>query len=340
MKTENTIHCLRATIPSPSRWPSPTQLRGKIETELRVGYDARFAKERDSLTRELTRAAQADASRLNAAKLAELETAATERDAALKRAQTQLETTRREATKLAREEFEAERLALEEEMHRLFEVSQEARKEFNGQLSAMDEAFQSQCNELELARGTELELRREKSRLEGSRQELEVEAARKLDAERVRLRDELARNLDAERVRVREQLASAHSETQKLREAEYAQQTDGLRRQVEELRRKLEAGGEQRRGEVCEVRLEEVLRAAFPSDTIEAVARGVNGPTCVSASTRPARSPAAPSCTRTSTPPHGTRAGPPSCATISAPKVPRSPCSSRQFCRRELPTSR
>ena len=62
-----------------------------------------------------------------------------------------------------------------------------------------------------------------------------------------------------------------------MREAEYTQQTNGLRRQVEELSRKLESGGEQRRGEVCEVRLEEVLRGAFPGDTIEAVARGVNG---------------------------------------------------------------
>ena len=104
-----------------------------------------------------------------------------------------------------------------------------------------------------------------------------MQTARALDIERVRLRDELNRTLDAERVRVRLELASTHSETEKLREAEHAQQNEGLRQQVEELRRKLEAGGEQRRGEVCEVRLEEVLRAAFPGDTIEAVARGVNG---------------------------------------------------------------
>ncbi len=76
---------------------------------------------------------------------------------------------------------------------------------------------------------------------------------------------------------MREELASAHAQAQGLREAEHAQQTDGLRRQVEELRRKLEAGSEQRRGEVCEVRLEEVLRAAFPADTIEPVARGASG---------------------------------------------------------------
>ena len=36
-------------------------------------------------------------------------------------------------------------------------------------------------------------------------------------------------------------------------------------------------GSEQRRGEVCEVRLEEFLRGAFPADTIEPVVRGANG---------------------------------------------------------------
>ena len=252
MKTENTIECPSCRHSFPIEVALTTQLRGEIDAQLRAGYDARLAKERDSLTRELTRTAHAEAARVNAVKLAELETAATEREAALKRVQTQLETTRREASQRAREEFVAERKGLEEEVAR--------------QRAALTDLRQN-----------ELVLRQEKTRLEAVRQELEVQTARTLDAERVRLRDELTRNLDAERIRVREQLASAHTEVQKLREAEHAQQTDSLRRQVDELRRKLESGGEQRRGEVCEVRLEEVLRAAFPTDAIEAVARGVNG---------------------------------------------------------------
>ena len=121
-----------------------------------------------------------------------------------------MEITRRLAGQRAREEFVAEHKGLEEELGR--------------QRAALAEL-----------RENELALRQEKTRLEAARQELEVQTARALDAERVRLRDELTRTLDAERVRVRQELASAHSETQKLREAEYAQQTDGLRRQVEEL---------------------------------------------------------------------------------------------------------
>ena len=118
MKAENTIQCPKCehTFPLGDALTGP--LYAKINTELSASYDARLIKERDSLARELTRAAQADAARTNAAKLAEYETAATEREAALKRAQAQLETTRREAGQRAREESVAERKALEEEVSR------------------------------------------------------------------------------------------------------------------------------------------------------------------------------------------------------------------------------
>ena len=252
MKPEHTINCPNCQHSFPIEAAFTTQLRAKIDAEIRLTYDSRLAKERDALTRELTRTAQAEASRVNAGRLAELEAAATERETAVKRLQTQLETTRREAAQRARDEFTAERKGLEEELGR-------------------------QRTALADLRRNEIALRQEKTRLEGVRQELEVQSARQIDAERDRLRAELTRKIDTERVRVREELASAHSEAQRLKEAEYAQQTQTLRKQVDELRRKLEAGGEQRRGEVCEVRLEEFLRVTHPSDTIEPVAPGANG---------------------------------------------------------------
>ena len=109
MKAENTIHCPQCQHAFAIEVALTSQLRGEIEAEMRSGYDARWAKERASLASELTRAAQAEAMRLNATKLAELETAATEREAALKRAQAQLETTRRESGQRARDEFVGER---------------------------------------------------------------------------------------------------------------------------------------------------------------------------------------------------------------------------------------
>ena len=252
MKTENTINCPNCQHSFPLEAAFANQLRGKIDNELRTGYDTRLAEERKTLTRELTCTAKAEAERTFATHLAGLEALAAEREVALKRAHAKIATTGEEAAIRAREEFSAERKGLEDELAR--------------QRSAVADLHKN-----------ELELRREKVRLEGARQELEVQSARALDAERIRLRDALSRTLDTERIRVREELASAHFEAQKLREAEYNHQTVQLQQQVEELRRKLSAGGEQRRGEVCEVRLEELLRGVFPADTIEAVARGVNG---------------------------------------------------------------
>ena len=156
-------------------------------------------------------------------------------------------------------------------------TDEQVRAEFAAERKGLEAELGRQRTALADLRRNELELRREKTRLEGVRQELEVQTARTLDAERVRLRDELARTLDKERGQVREEITRAHADTQRLREAEHTQQTEGLRRQVEDLRRKLEAGGEQRRAELSEVRLEEFLRGAFPGDTINPVARGVNG---------------------------------------------------------------
>lgn len=253
--TSTAINCPHCHREFPLQAALAHQLHAEIDAELRGGYETRFAKERESLRRELTRTAKAEADRLHAARLAELETAAVEHEAALKRAEAQLETTRREAGKRAHDEFQAERAALEAEMNRVCEASHKARVDYQTDIASLEESLSD-------ARANELHLRREKVELEGTRQRLEVEAARTLDLERTRMRQELA---------------SAHSEAEKLREAEHARQVEGLREQVERLRRKLEVGGELERGEAGEICLEEVLRAAFPMDTIEPVARGVRG---------------------------------------------------------------
>lgn len=50
---------------------------------------------------------------------------------------------------------------------------------------------------------------------------------------------------------------------------------------VEVMRRKAEQGSMQLQGEVLELALEELLRATFPTDTIEEVAKGVKGADCI-----------------------------------------------------------
>jgi hypothetical protein len=61
----------------------------------------------------------------------------------------------------------------------------------------------------------------------------------------------------------------------KVREKE--EQISGMQRQIEELKRRAEQGSQQLQGEVQELVLEEALRARFPFDVIEPVAKGVFG---------------------------------------------------------------
>lgn len=61
----------------------------------------------------------------------------------------------------------------------------------------------------------------------------------------------------------------------KVREKE--EQISGMQRQIEELKRRAEQGSQQLQGEVQELVLEEALRARFPLDIIEPVAKGVFG---------------------------------------------------------------
>lgn len=63
-------------------------------------------------------------------------------------------------------------------------------------------------------------------------------------------------------------------EAARLRISEKDQTIDSMARTIEELKRKAEQGSQQIQGEVFELELEEVLRARFPTDLIEPVAKG------------------------------------------------------------------
>ena len=108
----------------------------------------------------------------------------------------------------------------------------------------------------------ELGLRREKRALEEQKETLELDVARRLDAERAAIRD----------------AAIAQAEEQhRLRDAERDLKLQDALRMNQELQRKLQQGSQQTQGEALEIALEELLRASFPLDEIEPVAKGVRG---------------------------------------------------------------
>jgi hypothetical protein len=98
--------------------------------------------------------------------------------------------------------------------------------------------------------------------LEDEKRELELTVERRVQSQIVAAQEKA--RLDAE-------------EPLKLRVLEKEGQIASMQRQIEELKRKAEQGSEQLQGEVQEIELEAMLRAKFPRDVIEPIARGESG---------------------------------------------------------------
>ncbi len=152
---------------------------------------------------------------------------------------------------------------LAEEVERAREqAGKDAEKKALREMAALRDELEAQAKDLELARQTELAMRKRERELEHRHQELELTVARKLDDER--------------RVIIAEAQTRA-AEEHRLKDAEKERQLSDMRRQIEDLRRKAEQGSQQLQGEAGEVELETMLRAAFPCDDITPVAQGIRG---------------------------------------------------------------
>jgi len=115
---------------------------------------------------------------------------------------------------------------------------------------------------LDESQKAELELRKSRRELEDQKRELEVTVNRRLDEEREKIR-ETAKKEEADQ--------------RQLKEAEKDKLIDDMKRQIDDLKRKSEQGSQQAQGEVLEVEIEDLVRTAFPYDTIEPVPKGVHG---------------------------------------------------------------
>jgi hypothetical protein len=87
----------------------------------------------------------------------------------------------------------------------------------------------------------------------------------------------MTRALDEERQKIRDATRKEDDEQYRLKIAEKDKVIDDMKKQVDELRRKSEQGSQQLQGEVQELDLKEILRAAFPNDVIEDVPKGEHG---------------------------------------------------------------
>ncbi len=115
---------------------------------------------------------------------------------------------------------------------------------------------------VQLANQKELAFLKEKRDLEERARNVELEVGRRMQEELKKVREQALRELD---------------EQHRLKLMEKEQQVEGLRRQIDDLKRKAEQGSQQAQGEVLEVALEELLKGLFPMDSIEPVPKGVRG---------------------------------------------------------------
>ena len=159
----------------------------------------------------------------------------------------------------------SERLAAEREKVTR-ELEAKAQSAVESQLKELKSNLIEKERKLQTAQAAELSVRQAREKLEEQQREWELQKQRDMDAERGRVR-EAAKNEVLEQIR--------------LKDAEKDKVISDLKTRIGELQRKAEQGSQQLQGEVAELILEDLLRAKFPRDVIEPVAKGQFGGDCV-----------------------------------------------------------
>lgn len=148
----------------------------------------------------------------------------------------------------------------------LTRLQQEAEKKATYKVGVEMKDLQEQVQEKEellvKAHQSEMELRKK---------------AREIEERERNLKLEMERQLDREREAIRKEAQAAVSEEHRLKEREKDETIAAMRRQMEEMQRKMDQGSQQAQGEALELELEDLLKAQFPHDDIDPVGKGKQG---------------------------------------------------------------
>ncbi|MFZ9877549.1 MAG: DUF2130 domain-containing protein [Chitinophagaceae bacterium] len=185
---------------------------------------------------------------------------------------------RNKAAEWQKKKSEEFQLKLEEEKKRLQESMEETTRksiaaEFENKLTILEQANRTNEEKLKEARQQQLDFLRKEQELKLKEEELELSLQKKLQEEREKLSGDL-RKLEEQRI------AAKETEFQ-LRIKEMEEKLEAQRKLAEEMKRKAEQGSMQSQGEAQELLLEDLLKSAFPFDTIQEVGKGVKGADCV-----------------------------------------------------------
>lgn len=200
-------------------------------------YDRVFQERSKELKEELSKEAAKNADKLYKSKISELNEEIENSKQALQESETRMKKQRKDIEAKVHKEFEEERKTLQEQL----DEKEAAIKDF---------------------RDKEIALRKEKDKLEEDKRNFELEQRRKLD--------EAKKDIE-------KKVTETEAEKFKYKEAEYKKQLDSALAANMELTRKLEQGSQQLQGEVLELELEALLKAAFKYDEVKQIAKGVRG---------------------------------------------------------------
>jgi len=142
------------------------------------------------------------------------------------------------------------------------EAAQKAKDNVAIEVEDLNRQLKRNKKELQEMKKAELDLRRKSREIEEAKENLELEVVRKLDEERKRIKEELSKKF---------------LEEHQLKDMEKNKTINDLNKKIEDLKRRAELGSQQLQGEVMELALEDILKANFPQDAIEAVPKGMRG---------------------------------------------------------------
>ncbi|PPD18900.1 MAG: hypothetical protein CTY18_02365 [Methylomonas sp.] len=172
-------------------------------------------------------------------------------------------TLERQVTEQVEAQLKSARKQLIEEESRKAKLAVAAELEAKSQeLQDLNQVLKSREAKLAEAQQAQAELIKKQRELDDAKRELELTVAK-------RIQDGLAE--------VRAQAKREAEDNLNLKVQEREQTIAAMQQKIEELKRKAEQGSQQLQGEVQELELEAMLRAKFPFDAIEPVAKGEFG---------------------------------------------------------------
>ena len=145
--------------------------------------------------------------------------------------------------------------------------------DFENKLRQLEQNNKENEEKLKLSRRKEADFLRKEQELKNKEAEIDITVQKQLQKDREKLSEDIRK--------IEEQKGAAKETEYQLKVKELEKQLDDQKKLAAEMRRKSEQGSMQLQGEVQELALEEMLKAAFPFDVISEVGKGVRGADCI-----------------------------------------------------------